>query len=48
MVEIMLSSIALLLLENDAGLIPHKLNDIASKKKRPSGICRIAVKEENR
>jgi hypothetical protein len=31
MVEIMLS-IALLLLENDVGLIPHKLNDIASKK----------------
>jgi hypothetical protein len=46
-VEIMFS-IALLLLKNDAGFIPHKSNGIASTKKRPSGICRIAVQEENR
>jgi hypothetical protein len=35
-------------LKNDASFIPLKLNGIASKKKRPPGICRIAVKEENR
>jgi hypothetical protein len=29
-------------------MITPEPNDFASKKKRPTGICRVAVKEENR